>query len=138
MRCAAQVQESIVANVGQKIGAALKRFLPATGGPVEFLCPLDEGLARVVIDVCPYEKPGLVEDSLPNSDSTWGKFGRFRCGGLELRHMEAFFSALAVASGIGLVVERRRGVNAHHIIESTFKAISRCLRKVIDGAKSGR
>ena len=36
---------------------------------------------------------------------------------------------------MGVEIVRVRGDNSHHVIESCFKAFSRCLRKVMDGER---
>ncbi|MEO7398653.1 MAG: imidazoleglycerol-phosphate dehydratase, partial [Ilumatobacteraceae bacterium] len=44
---------------------------------------------------------------------------------------EHALGSFAMAAGITLHVTLRRGRNAHHIIEATFKGLARCLRDAV-------
>ena len=43
-----------------------------------------------------------------------------------------FFQALSTHGGITLHVDGLRGVNAHHVVEATFKAVARALREAVE------
>ena len=57
---------------------------------------------------------------------------RYRC---ELT--SAFFSALVEELGTSVALRKLRGNNAHHIVESTFKAFARAFRASLDGVELG-
>lgn len=77
---------------------------------------------------------GLRSFSLAPYGSSNGGAGRARIGTYQTALTEPFFAELARASGFGLALRKHRGDNAHHIVESTFKAFARCLRRALDGA----
>jgi imidazoleglycerol-phosphate dehydratase len=58
--------------------------------------------------------------------------GRTKIGHLETAALEHFWKHVAQSSGLTLAFRKYRGINAHHIVESSFKAFSRALRKLID------
>jgi imidazoleglycerol-phosphate dehydratase len=83
--------------------------------------PMDETLTRCAIDVsgrpflvfrCEYAKP---------------KIGTF-----DTDLVREWFQAFAMNAGITLHLENAYGVNAHHIAESSFKALARALRDAIE------
>ena len=43
-----------------------------------------------------------------------------------------FFYTLAINSGMCLHIKMLEGIDTHHIIEATFKAFARCLKKSIE------
>jgi imidazoleglycerol-phosphate dehydratase len=83
--------------------------------------PMDETLTRCAIDVsgrpfldyrCDYARP---------------KIGTF-----DTDLVREWFQAFAMNAGITLHLENAYGVNAHHIAESSFKALARALRDAIE------
>jgi imidazoleglycerol-phosphate dehydratase len=44
---------------------------------------------------------------------------------------EHFWQSFAVSAGITLHVRLRQGGNTHHVVEATFKGVSRCLRDAV-------
>ena len=57
-------------------------------------------------------------------------------GQTETAHFELFWQSLSNSSGLSLNFEKLRGSNGHHIIEASFKAFSRGLRKLLDERRS--
>ena len=87
----------------------------------EAFAPLDEALARVVIDLS--GRPFLVW----RVEMTAEKIGTF-----DTELVREFFQAFASAAGATVHVEGCYGVNAHHIAESAFKAFARALRAAVE------
>jgi imidazoleglycerol-phosphate dehydratase len=83
--------------------------------------PMDEALTRAAIDVS--GRPFLVWNvSFPTP-----KIGEF-----DTELVREWFQAFAMNAGITLHVENVYGANSHHIAESCFKALARCLRDAIE------
>lgn len=102
--------------LGQAFAAALgdKRGITRFG---HALCPLDEALAEVVVDIS--GRPFIAWDvSFPTP-----KVGEF-----DTELFAEWFRAFAMNAGITLHVSRKAGVNSHHIAEACFKALARALR----------
>ena len=78
--------------------------------------PLDEALARVVIDL----------SGRPHLSYNVG-FDNRQVGGFDARLFREFFQALANAGGITLHIDRLAGEEIHHIFEAVFKAFGRAL-----------
>ena len=100
--------------LGDKIG--VRRF--ASG-----LYPLDEALVEVALDLS--GRPFVVwaveiPESLPLGSPAF-----------DPQLAEHAVSSFATAAGITLHVTLKRGRNAHHIIEATFKGLARCLRDAV-------
>ncbi len=110
-----------VEDVGIAFGQALKQALDERRGIQRFghvMAPRDEALSRVVIDLS--NRPMLV----------WRV--AFPCESIGAFPTELFrewFQALANSAAITLHVESLYGENAHHIIESCYKALARALRQ---------
>lgn len=79
--------------------------------------PLDEALSRVVIDLS--GRPGLEYHVL---------FPRAQVGGFDVDLFHEFFQGLVNHAKVTLHIDALRGQNAHHIIETVFKAFGRALR----------
>ena len=79
--------------------------------------PLDEALSRVVVDLS--GRPGL---------DYHVQFPRPRVGDFEVDLFYEFFQGLTNHALITVHVDALRGRNAHHIIETVFKAFGRALR----------
>lgn len=79
--------------------------------------PLDEALSRVVVDLS--GRPGL---------EFHVDFPRARVGDFDVDLFFEFFQGLVNHAQITLHVDSLRGRNAHHIIETVFKAFGRALR----------
>lgn len=112
-----------VEDVGIALGQAVDKALGDRKGIARYgdaHVPLDEALARVVVDVS--GRPFLVFDvAFPSN-----KIGEF-----DTELVREFFQAFATNARIGLHVEALRGVNSHHIAESCFKGFARALGKAV-------
>lgn len=103
------------------LGAALREALGDKHGIARygFLLAMDEAEAQVALDLS--GRPFFVWD---------GKFNRERVGELPTELVPHFFRSLAESLGAALHVSVR-GENSHHMIESCFKGVGRCLRQAI-------
>lgn len=112
-----------VEDIGIAFGQAM---LAATGdkkGIVRYghaYVPLDEALSRVVIDLS--GRPGLVFNA---------EFSRSEVGNFDTQLVEEFFQAFASNARITLHIENVYGKNAHHQVETIFKAFGRALRMAV-------
>ena len=109
-----------VEDVGIAIGQALKAAVGDKRGIARYghaYVPLDEALSRVVMDFS--GRPGLFAH-LPLTSAMVGQF--------DTQLVREFFQALANHAFITLHIDNLRGDNAHHQIESVFKAFGRALR----------
>jgi len=100
--------------LGDKVG--VRRF--ASG-----LYPLDEALVEVALDLS--GRPFVVWDVVMPESLPLGT------PAFDPQLAEHVVSSFATAAGITLHVTLKRGRNAHHIIEATFKGLARCLRDAI-------
>jgi imidazoleglycerol-phosphate dehydratase/histidinol-phosphatase len=100
------------------LGSALRRALgdKAGTGRYGFFLPMDEASAKVALD--------LSGRAFFKFD---GRFDREAVGGLSTEMVPHFFRSLADALAATLHLEVR-GKNAHHMVESCFKAVGRALR----------
>ncbi len=108
-----------VEDVGLTLGQAFKDALGDKAGIRRFgeaSCPLDETLAKVVVDLS--GRPYL----LYNVKIRPGRVGDFDT---DLPH--EFFAAFANQLGMNLHIDVPRGENPHHIIEACFKAFARAM-----------
>jgi imidazoleglycerol-phosphate dehydratase len=108
-----------VEDVGLALGQAFKNALGDKHGIRRFgeaSCPLDEALAKVVVDLS--GRPYLSY----NVKIRPGRVGDFDT---DLPH--EFFAAFANQLGMNLHMDVPRGENPHHIIEACFKAFARAM-----------
>ena len=108
-----------VEDVGLALGQAFKESLGDKQGIRRFgeaSCPLDETLAKVVVDLS--GRPYLSY----NVKIRPGRVGNFDT---DLPH--EFFTAFANQLGMNLHIDVVRGENPHHIIEACFKAFARAM-----------
>lgn len=110
-----------VEDVALALGEAIKRALGDKIGIARygFVLPMDESLARCVIDFC--NRPTLVYKA---------KFKKQKLGELSTEMIEHFFYSLAYAMGVSLHL-KVRGKNDHHKAEALFKAFARALKMAI-------
>ncbi|WP_124053756.1 imidazoleglycerol-phosphate dehydratase HisB [Arcanobacterium ihumii] len=109
------------------LGIALKEALGDKKGISRFgdaVIPLDEALARVVVDVA--GRPYIVHKGEPEGQQYHLIGGHFT--GSMTRH---FFESFAYNSGVCLHVELLDGRDPHHIVEAQFKALARALRAAV-------
>ncbi len=107
-----------VEDVALALGEALKKALGDKIGIARygFTLPMDESLARCVIDFC--NRPTLVFKA---------KFKRQKIGEFSTELIEHFFASLSTAMGASLHL-KVRGKNEHHKVEALFKAFARALK----------
>jgi imidazoleglycerol-phosphate dehydratase len=127
-------QGKLMSLVGSSLGLEFKRVLeqsPHTGKTSRFCCPLDEALVVCTMKRAP-GKGNLTSYTLP----PFGKYpaaGRKHLGTMEIDKLEYFWKSLAESADLEITLHKVRGDNAHHIVESSFKAASRALRNLLDG-----
>jgi imidazoleglycerol-phosphate dehydratase len=112
-----------VEDVGICIGQALDRALGDRSGISRYgdaIVPMDESRSTCAIDI---SGRGLcvLEASLPPGAT----------GDFDHELVEEFFRALATNAKLTLHLTIETGTNAHHMIESAFKAFARALRFAI-------
>ena len=113
-----------VEDVGITLGQAVAKAIGDKKGIVRYghsYVPLDEALSRVVIDFS--GRPGL-EFHVP--------FTRARVGNFDVDLSIEFFRGFVNHAGVTLHIDNLRGVNAHHQIETVFKAFGRALRMAVE------
>lgn len=108
--------EDIGITMGQAVARALgdKRGLRRYG---HAYVPLDEALARVVVDFSGRPKLEYHVD-----------FQRAMIGTFDVDLVHEFFQGFVNHAGVTLHVDSLRGTNAHHVAETLFKAFGRALR----------
>jgi len=112
----------LVEDVGLCLGEALKEALGERVGLTRFAhayVPLDEALARVVVDL---------------SGRPWCEFHAdlppvILGDGFQVEMVREFFIALATRGGLAIHADLVRGLNTHHKVEALFKALARALRQ---------
>jgi imidazoleglycerol-phosphate dehydratase len=112
-----------VEDLGITLGQAVDKALDKTGirRYGHAYVPLDEALSRVVIDFS--GRPGL-EYHIPFSRGTVGDFD------VDLFH--EFFQGFVNHAKVTLHIDTLRGNNAHHQIETVFKAFGRAVRMAME------
>eukprot|EP00898_Chlorokybus_atmophyticus_P003489 jgi/Chlat1/4140/Chrsp269S00293 len=119
--------EDIALALGQALANALgdRKGIHRFG---DFSAPLDEALVHVVLDLS--GRPHMSHDlNIPTS----------HVGKYDTQLVEHFFQSLANTSGMTLHIRQLAGRNSHHIIEATFKAFARALRRAteVDPRRAG-
>jgi imidazoleglycerol-phosphate dehydratase len=121
--------------VGAEVGKALRIILDekqVVDAKSKFACPLDEALT-----VCRLHRNVDADGKLESYTlAPYGKYpssGRSHIGHLQTGAISNFWEALAKHAGLSISLQKIRGDNAHHIVESSFKAFSRALRNLVDG-----
>ena len=112
-----------VEDVGITLGQAIAKAVGDKAGITRYgysYVPLDETLSRVAIDFS--GRPGL-EFHVP--------FTRARVGDFDVDLSIEFFRGFVNHAGVTLHIDNLRGVNAHHQIETVFKAFGRALRMAL-------
>jgi imidazoleglycerol-phosphate dehydratase len=113
-----------VEDIGITIGQAIAKAVGDKKGIRRYghaYVPLDEALSRVVIDFS--GRPGLVMQ-IP--------FTQKRVGQFDVELFWEFFQGFVNHAGVTLHVDNLRGHNAHHQIETVFKAFGRALRMALE------
>jgi len=112
-----------VEDIGITLGQAFRQALGDKTGIYRYghaYVPLDEALSRVVLDLS--GRPGLFFD-VP--------FTRSAVGGFDVDLFHEFFQGFTNHALVTLHVDCLRGDNAHHQIETVFKAFGRALRMAL-------
>ena len=144
-RLATHNQSDLLSAIGTQVGLQLRALLknnPNARQESVFLCPLDEALVECCITRATEESATTDADVKGRLDeytlAPYGSFpkatGRKHIGQLETAAIEFFWRAVSESSGLVLKFQKHRGTNAHHIVESSFKAFSRALRKLLDSS----
>jgi len=115
-----------VEDVGILLGETFREALGDKAGVRRFasgLYPLDEALVEVALDLS--GRPHVAYDVpfgevLPLGDPPFNP-----------EMAEHFWHSFAVAAGVTLHVTKRAGHNTHHVVEASFKGVSRCLRDAV-------
>lgn len=113
-----------VEDIGITLGQAIARALGDKKGIRRYghaYVPLDEALSRVVIDFS--GRPGLIM-KVP--------FTQKRVGAFDTELFSEFFHGFVNHAQVTLHIDCLRGDNAHHQIETVFKAFGRALRMALE------
>ena len=113
-----------VEDIGITLGQTVKEAIGKKQGIRRFghaYVPLDEALSRVVIDFS--GRPGL-EYNL--------KFSRPKVGDFDVELFHEFFQGFVNHAQVTLHIDNLKGDNAHHQIETVFKAFGRALRMAVE------
>lgn len=107
-------------DIGIALGQACRKALGDMKGLTRYAdvhMPMDETLTRVAIDVS--GRPFLVWRTA---------FPAPKIGEFDSELVREFFQGFATHAAVTLHVETLYGANAHHIAESCFKGLARCLK----------
>jgi imidazoleglycerol-phosphate dehydratase len=110
-------------DTGITLGQAFRQAIGAKKGICRYgytYVPLDEALSRVVIDFS--GRPGLQHAVV---------YPRARIGDFDVDLVHEFFQGFVNHAQVTLHIDNLRGVNAHHICETVFKAFGRALRMAV-------
>ena len=113
-----------VEDIGITLGQALAKAAGDKKGIRRYghaYVPLDEALSRVVVDFS--GRPGLEYHA---------DFPRARVGEFEVDLVREFFQGFCNHALVTLHVDCLRGKNAHHNVETIFKAFGRALRMALE------
>ncbi|MEN8822447.1 MAG: imidazoleglycerol-phosphate dehydratase HisB, partial [Abyssibacter sp.] len=109
-----------VEDTGIVLGQAVAKAVGDRRGITRYAhayVPLDEALSRVVIDFS--GRPGL---------HYFVDYPRARIGNFDVDLISEFFQGFVNHAQLTLHIDNLRGVNAHHVAETIFKAFGRVLR----------
>ena len=112
-----------VEDVGITLGMAVAQAVGDKKGLTRYghaYVPLDEALSRVVVDFS--GRPGLVLEA---------RFTSAMIGGFDTQLVHEFFQGFVNHALVTLHVDNLKGVNAHHQVETIFKAFGRALRMAL-------
>ena len=113
-----------VEDVGIALGQAFSQAIGDKKGVRRYghaYVPLDEALSRVVADLS--GRPGLQYAVT---------YPRARIGEFDVDLVREFFQGFVNHARVTLHIDNLRGVNAHHICETVFKAFGRALRMAVE------
>jgi imidazoleglycerol-phosphate dehydratase len=113
-----------VEDIGIAFGQAVNEAIGDKSGITRYghaYVPLDEALTRVVIDFS--GRPGLVYDVA---------MGNPQVGDFDADLFHEFFQGFVNHAQVTLHIDNLKGNNAHHQIETVFKAFGRALRMAVE------
>ena len=113
----------LVEDVALTLGAALQEAWRGRPGMHRYgqrLLPMDESLVMAAVDLC--GRPYAVVDL---------QLTREFVGNLATEMIPHFYHSLAVAGGFSLHLRKVTGVNHHHVVEASFKALAHALREAL-------
>jgi imidazoleglycerol-phosphate dehydratase len=113
-----------VEDIGITLGQAFAQAVADKKGLRRYghaYVPLDEALSRVVLDIS--GRPGLVFNA---------EFVRSNVGEFEVDLIREFFQGFVNHALVTLHIDNLAGDNAHHQIETIFKAFGRALRVALE------
>ncbi|MGR9052488.1 MAG: imidazoleglycerol-phosphate dehydratase HisB [Gammaproteobacteria bacterium] len=112
-----------VEDIGITLGQAFARAVGDKKGIYRYghaYVPLDEALSRVVVDLS--GRPGL----------DYGvTYPRAVIGRFDVDLLREFFQGFVNHAGVTMHIDNLKGVNAHHVAETVFKAAGRALRMAV-------
>jgi imidazoleglycerol-phosphate dehydratase len=109
-----------VEDIGITLGMAIAEAIGDKKGLTRYghaYVPLDEALSRVVMDFS--GRPGLIMKA---------DFVRSHVGTFDVDLVREFFQGFVNHALVSLHIDNLRGANAHHQVETIFKAFGRALR----------
>ena len=109
-----------VEDIGITLGMAITEAIGDKKGLTRYghaYVPLDEALSRVVMDFS--GRPGLIMKA---------DFVRSHVGSFDVDLTREFFQGFVNHALVSLHIDNLRGANAHHQVETIFKAFGRALR----------
>jgi imidazoleglycerol-phosphate dehydratase len=109
-----------VEDIGITLGMAVAKAIGDKKGLTRYgsaYVPLDEALSRVVMDFS--GRPGLIMKA---------DFVRSHVGDFDVDLTREFFQGFVNHALVTLHIDNLRGANAHHQVETIFKAFGRALR----------
>jgi len=112
-----------VEDIGITLGKAFTQALGDKKGLFRYghaYVPLDESLSRVVIDFS--GRPGLYYNV---------EFKRAMIGSFDVDLFREFFQGFVNHAGVSLHIDNLKGINAHHVAETVFKAMGRAVRMAV-------
>ncbi len=113
-----------VEDIGITLGQAFAKAIGDKAGVRRYghaYVPLDEALSRVVIDLS--GRPGLDMKI---------DFVRARIGDFDVDLVREFFHGFVNHALVTLHIDNLKGDNAHHQVETAFKAFGRALRMAVE------
>lgn len=118
-----------VEDIGILLGEAIRDYYQDLGSYKRygfFYLPMDESLARVVLDLS--GRPHL---------SYRVELSKEKVGSFDTELVEEFFNAVAMNARMTLHIDLLKGGNTHHEIEAIFKGFARALKQALEATDGG-
>lgn len=119
----------VTEDIGILLGEAIRDLyqnLPAYERYGAYFLPMDESLARVVLDLS--GRPVFVYDA---------NFSAEKVGTFDTELVREFFNAVAMNARMTLHIDLLKNGNTHHEIEGIFKAFARALKIALKETEGG-